>query len=79
MSLAFDEYGRPFIVIKEQDSKTRIKGIDAIKVPPPTFSATSSQPNQLPPPFAPPWALRDSTNLWCLLTRKSPSPTTELP
>jgi T-complex protein 1 subunit epsilon len=32
MSLAFDEYGRPFIVIKEQDSKTRIKGIDAIKV-----------------------------------------------
>lgn len=32
MSLAFDEYGRPFIVIKEQDSKIRIKGVDAIKV-----------------------------------------------
>lgn len=32
MSLAFDEYGRPFIVIKEQDSKVRIKGVDAIKV-----------------------------------------------
>lgn len=32
MSLAFDEYGRPFIVLKEQDSRTRIKGIDAIKV-----------------------------------------------
>ena len=32
MSLTFDEYGRPFIVIKEQDSKVRIKGIDAIKV-----------------------------------------------
>lgn len=31
MSLAFDEYGRPFIVLKEQDSKIRIKGIDAIK------------------------------------------------
>lgn len=33
MSLAFDEYGRPFIVLKEQDTKKRIKGIDAIKVP----------------------------------------------
>lgn len=32
MSLAFDEYGRPFIVLKEQDSKRRIKGVDAIKV-----------------------------------------------
>lgn len=32
MSLAFDEYGRPFIILKEQDTKTRIKGIDAIKV-----------------------------------------------
>ncbi len=32
MSLAFDEYGRPFIVLKEQDTKKRIKGIDAIKV-----------------------------------------------
>lgn len=32
MSLAFDEYGRPFIVLKEQDSKQRIKGVDAIKV-----------------------------------------------
>jgi len=27
MSLAFDEYGRPFIVLKEQDTKTRIKGV----------------------------------------------------
>ncbi len=59
MSLAFDEYGRPFIVIKEQDSKTRIKGIDAIKVPFPTLSATSSQPNQLPPPYAPLSGQRD--------------------
>lgn len=32
MSLAFDEYGRPFIILKEQDTKTRIKGVDAIKV-----------------------------------------------
>jgi len=32
MSLAFDEYGRPFIIIREQDSKKRLKGIDAYKV-----------------------------------------------
>jgi T-complex protein 1 subunit epsilon len=31
MSLAFDEYGRPFIIINEQASKRRLKGIDAIK------------------------------------------------
>jgi len=31
MSLAFDEYGRPFIVLKEQDTKVRIKGIEALK------------------------------------------------
>ena len=35
MSLAFDEYGRPFIILKEQEFKTRIKGIAAIKVPTP--------------------------------------------
>lgn len=38
MSLAFDEYGRPFIILKEQDTKTRIKGIDAIKVFLPLYS-----------------------------------------
>lgn len=32
MSLAFDEFGRPFIIIKEQDSKKRIKGIEALKI-----------------------------------------------
>ncbi len=31
MSLAFDEYGRPFIIINEQASKRRLKGVDAIK------------------------------------------------
>lgn len=41
MSLAFDEYGRPFIVLKEQDTKKRIKGIDAIKVLIISFSETS--------------------------------------
>ena len=32
MSLAFDEYGRPFIIIRDQEKKTRLKGIDAQKV-----------------------------------------------
>ncbi|XP_060949559.1 T-complex protein 1 subunit epsilon [Limanda limanda] len=30
-TLAFDEYGRPFIIIKDQDKKTRLSGIDALK------------------------------------------------
>jgi len=32
MSLVFDEYGRPYIIIREQDQKTRLKGIEAQKV-----------------------------------------------
>ena len=32
MSLAFDEFGRPFIVIKEQEAKRRVKGIDALRL-----------------------------------------------
>lgn len=31
MSLAFDEFGRPFIIIREQEKKTRVKGIEAVK------------------------------------------------
>ena len=31
-SLVFDEYGRPYIIIRDQDQKTRLKGIDAQKV-----------------------------------------------
>lgn len=31
MSLAFDEYGRPFIILKEQERKKRLKGLDAYK------------------------------------------------
>lgn len=31
-SLAFDEYGRPFIIIKDQDTKTRLTGIEAHRV-----------------------------------------------
>ncbi|XP_069109608.1 T-complex protein 1 subunit epsilon-like, partial [Argopecten irradians] len=30
-SLAFDEYGRPFIIIRDQDRKTRLTGIEAHK------------------------------------------------
>lgn len=32
MSLAFDEFGRPFIIIREQDKKKRTKGMEAHKV-----------------------------------------------
>ncbi|CAF1709250.1 unnamed protein product [Brassica oleracea var. botrytis] len=31
MALAFDEFGRPFIILREQDQKTRLRGIDAQK------------------------------------------------
>ena len=31
MALAFDEFGRPYIIIKEQDRKSRIKGLAAQK------------------------------------------------
>jgi len=32
MSLAFDEYGRPFIILREQEKKKRTKGLEAHKV-----------------------------------------------
>jgi len=32
MSLAFDEFGRPFIIIREQERKRRTKGMEAHKV-----------------------------------------------
>lgn len=31
MSLTFDEFGRPYIIIKEQDTKARLTGIEALK------------------------------------------------
>lgn len=31
-SLAFDEYGRPFLIIRDQDQKSRLTGIEAQKV-----------------------------------------------
>ena len=32
MALAFDEFGRPFIIIRDQSSKKRLQGIEAHKV-----------------------------------------------
>ena len=32
MSLAYNEYGQPFIILREQEKKSRLKGIDAHKV-----------------------------------------------
>jgi hypothetical protein len=32
MSLAFDEFGRPFIIVREQERKQRLTGIEALKV-----------------------------------------------
>ncbi|KAL8550608.1 hypothetical protein ACS0TY_009148 [Phlomoides rotata] len=31
MVLAFDEYGRPFILLREQEQKTRVRGLEAQK------------------------------------------------
>ena len=31
-SLAFDEYGRPFLILRDQDNQKRLTGKDAIKV-----------------------------------------------
>jgi len=31
MSMIYDEYGRPFIILKEQQAKSRVKGLDATK------------------------------------------------
>ena len=31
-SLAFDEYGRPFLILKDQASQKRLTGKDAVKV-----------------------------------------------
>jgi T-complex protein 1 subunit epsilon len=31
-TLAFDEYGRPFIILKDQDKQKRLVGIEAHKV-----------------------------------------------
>lgn len=70
MSLAFDEYGRPFIVLKEQDTKKRIKGIDAIKVLLTAPRETSSPPDPLPPPCDPHSDPRAWISCWSRPTRK---------
>jgi hypothetical protein len=30
--LAFDEYGRPFIILRDQENEKRLTGLDALKV-----------------------------------------------
>lgn len=35
-SVAFDEYGRPFIIIRDQEQQKRLTGNDALKVSLPT-------------------------------------------
>lgn len=30
--IAFDEFGRPFVILKDQSTKTRLHGIEAHKV-----------------------------------------------
>lgn len=79
MSLAFDEYGRPFIVLKEQDTKQRIKGIDAIKVTPTPSRETYSPHAQSQPPSAPRSDPRDSISCLSRPIRKSLSPMTAQP
>lgn len=32
MSLAFDEFGKPYLIVREQTKKKRTKGIEAVKV-----------------------------------------------
>ena len=32
MSLAFDETGRPYLILREQGKKKRVKGLEAHKV-----------------------------------------------
>ena len=41
MSLAFDESGRPFIILREQSKKKRIKGLEAHKVSFNTYSTNN--------------------------------------
>lgn len=43
MSLAFDEFGRPYLIVRDQAQKRRLKGADAYKV---TFSSPSSNLNR---------------------------------
>jgi T-complex protein 1 subunit epsilon len=31
-SIAFDEFGRPFIILRDQENQKRLTGIDALKV-----------------------------------------------
>lgn len=45
MSLIFDEFGRPFLILRDQDKKKRTKGLEAHKVIP-THSPTGKHPGR---------------------------------
>lgn len=32
LPVAYDQYGQPFVIIREQDKKKRLKGLDAQRV-----------------------------------------------
>lgn len=50
MSLAFDEFGKPYIIVREQEKKKRVKGIDAIKQ---NLTAALSVANMVKTSFGP--------------------------
>ena len=43
-SLAFDEFGRPFLILRDQNNQNRITGKDAIKVNISNVNIESSSP-----------------------------------
>jgi hypothetical protein len=55
MSLVFDEYGRPYVIIRDQEQKSRLKGLDAQKVRQvsPLPAPSSVFPPLFPPLLAP--------------------------
>jgi hypothetical protein len=79
MSLTFDEYGRPYIILREQEAKRRVRGIDALKVLIGSLSKISLPPRPSPIRSSPHWVRRASTRCSCRPTSKSPLPTTEPP
>lgn len=50
--ITFDEYGRPFIILKEQDKQKRLTGLDAQKVEAQNYAQifvlTSFSDNEIP-------------------------------
>ena len=67
MSLAFDEFGRPFIIIREQEKKKRTKGMEAHKVSPSSKTLRKLvlyYPNKTYLSKLKYWGLNNSGNEW---------------